>query len=163
MHSLSSGGLIVCAIMKQGTCQIRSTDDLSILSNSSVIVAPNDISATCISLIDSNGNLHFAATVTNESSYGESLPLVSTLEPPNYDIIGTGSLEGEAAVHIRTEYRFRFRIHFVAAFFHKHYVYYLNVQNKHLSNGRPPFTVSKLIRICRDDHRIFVIREYIAH
>ncbi|VDO25803.1 unnamed protein product [Onchocerca flexuosa] len=34
----------------------------------------------------------------------ESLPLVSTREPPNYDITGAGSLEGEAAVHVRAEH-----------------------------------------------------------
>lgn len=70
MHTLPSGGLIVCATMKQGVCQIRSTDDLSILSNSSITVAPNDISATCVSLVDSNGNLYVAATVTNDSPFG---------------------------------------------------------------------------------------------
>uniref|UniRef100_A0A0R3RZR8 tRNA (adenine(58)-N(1))-methyltransferase n=1 Tax=Elaeophora elaphi TaxID=1147741 RepID=A0A0R3RZR8_9BILA len=84
----------------------------------------------------------------------ESLPLVSTRQPPNYDVIGAGSLEGEAAVHIRAEYRSRFRVYFVTAFFHEHYVYYLSVQNKYLSNGKPPFTVSKLIRICRDEYRL---------
>ncbi|CAG9540417.1 unnamed protein product [Cercopithifilaria johnstoni] len=153
MHILPNGGLIVCAAMKQGICQIRSTDDLSVLSNSSITVAPNDISASCVSLVDNSDNLYVAATVLNDSPYGESLPLVSTREPPNYDVVGAGSLEGEAAVHIRAEYHSRFRVHFVAAFFHEHYVYYLSVQNKYLSNGSPPFTVSKLIRICREEHR----------
>lgn len=83
----------------------------------------------------------------------ESLPLVSTRVLPNYNIIGAGSLEGEAAVHVRAEYRSRFFIYFVAAFFHEHYVYYLSVQNRYLLNGRPPFTASKLIRICRDEHK----------
>uniref|UniRef100_A0A1I7VXJ7 Sema domain-containing protein n=1 Tax=Loa loa TaxID=7209 RepID=A0A1I7VXJ7_LOALO len=124
-----------------------------ILSNSSITVAPNDIGATCVSLVDSNSILYVAATVTNDSPYGGSIPLVSTRKPPNYDIIGSGSLEGEAAVHIRTEYRSRFRVYFIAAFFHEHYVYYLSVQNKYLSNGRSPFTASKLIRICRNEHR----------
>uniref|UniRef100_A0A1I8ESS9 Uncharacterized protein n=1 Tax=Wuchereria bancrofti TaxID=6293 RepID=A0A1I8ESS9_WUCBA len=52
----------------------------------------------------------------------ESLSIVSTHEPPNYDIIGGRSLEGEATVHIRAD---RFYVHFIAAFFHDHYVYYL--------------------------------------
>ncbi|VDK62047.1 unnamed protein product, partial [Onchocerca ochengi] len=153
MHTLPGGRLIICATMKQGICQIRSTNDLTILSNSSITVAPSDISATCVSLVDSNGNLYVAATVTNDSPYRESLPLVSTREPPNYDIIGAGSLEGEAAVHVRAEYRSRFRVYFVAAFFHEHYVYYLSIQNKYPPNERPLFIVSKLIRICRDEHR----------
>lgn len=70
MHILPNGGLVVCAAMKQGICQIRSTIDLSILSNSSITVAPNDMSATCVSLVDSSGNLYVAATVTNDSPYG---------------------------------------------------------------------------------------------
>lgn len=69
MHTLPGGRLIICATMKQGICQIRSTNDLTILSNSSITVAPSDISATCVSLVDSNGNLYVAATVTNDSPY----------------------------------------------------------------------------------------------
>lgn len=98
--------------------------------------------------------VHLPSHLFFNLSSRESLPLVSTREPPNYDIIGAGSLEGEAAVHIRAEYRSRFRVYFVAAFFHEHYVYYLSVQNKYLSNGKLPFIVSKLIRICRDEHRL---------
>uniref|UniRef100_A0A915PVS6 Sema domain-containing protein n=1 Tax=Setaria digitata TaxID=48799 RepID=A0A915PVS6_9BILA len=155
MHVLPDGGLIVCATMKQGICQIRSTDNLSLIRNSSITVAPNDVNATCVSLVDNSGNLFVAATITGDSPYRELFPLLSTREPPNYSIIGAGSLEDEAAVHIRAEYRSRLRIRFVAAFFHEHYVYYVSTQNKYMPNGRPPVTVhsSKLIRICREEHR----------
>lgn len=57
MHILPSGGLIICATMKQGTCQTRSAVDLSMLSNSSITVAPNNISTACVSLVESSGNL----------------------------------------------------------------------------------------------------------
>ncbi|OZC09893.1 hypothetical protein X798_02999 [Onchocerca flexuosa] len=76
--------------------------------------------------MDNNGNLYVAATSPMIHCMGstmrslvdcsklaslllvfpsrESLPLVSTREPPNYDITGAGSLEGEAAVHVRAEH-----------------------------------------------------------
>lgn len=68
--------------------------------------------------------------------------------------INSGSIDGEAAVHIRAEYRSRFHINYIAAFRDERYVYWAAVQNKYVqapSLANP--LVSRLIRVCQDDDK----------
>lgn len=97
-------------------------------------------------------------------SYRESFPAVSSREPPYYNIINSGSIEGEAAVHIRTEYRTRFRLRYVGAFLHDDYVYFVSVQSKRLSsNVLANLLISKLVRVCRGDHRYVLPNIFKCH
>lgn len=86
------------------------------------------------------------------------MPAVCSREPPNYNTINAGSIEGEAAVHIRYEYRRTLKVDYIAAFFHHQFVYFISVE--HQENKRivqkllPQKTeTSKLIRICKNDTR----------
>uniref|UniRef100_A0A915BHS0 Sema domain-containing protein n=3 Tax=Parascaris univalens TaxID=6257 RepID=A0A915BHS0_PARUN len=146
--------VLVCGSLHQGVCQVRSADTLSILANGSVPVAPNDANSSCVSVMDSDEVLFVASAYTNDSPYRESFPAVSSREPPYYNIINSGSIEGEAAVHIRTEYRTRFRLRYIGAFLHEDYAYFVSVQSKRLSsNVLANILISKLVRVCRGDHR----------
>lgn len=73
---------------------------------------------------------------------------------PNFLPINSGHIDGEAAVHVRAEYKSRFKIRYVGAFKDEHYVYWASVQKKYVqapSISNP--LVSRLIRICKDDDK----------
>ncbi|VDK58675.1 unnamed protein product [Anisakis simplex] len=140
----------------------ESFSNLNIIYNGSIPIAPNSANSSCVSIIDKSSEiLYVASEYTTESPYRESFPAVSSREPPYYNIINSGSIEGEAAVHIRAEYRNRFKVKYINAFLHHHYVFFLSLQNKHPSpNVISNSPISKLIRICKSDYRDAENRNY---
>lgn len=66
---LTKDGILICGTIRQGVCQIRSYHDLSVIRNGSVPVSPNSVSASCVSLIDSEGMLFVASTYAVDTPY----------------------------------------------------------------------------------------------
>ncbi|TMS39516.1 hypothetical protein L596_006026 [Steinernema carpocapsae] len=152
---VTSAGLLACGSVRQGVCDTRSLQNIhDVLQSGTVPIAANSANSSTVSLIGESGFLHVAATYSSDSPYRENFPAIATREPPLFYTINSGSIEGEAAVQIRAEYRSRFRVKYVGAFFDEHYVYYASVQNKYVqapSLANP--LVSKIIRICANDQR----------
>uniref|UniRef100_A0A7E4ZSZ3 Sema domain-containing protein n=1 Tax=Panagrellus redivivus TaxID=6233 RepID=A0A7E4ZSZ3_PANRE len=154
LHKLP-GGLFTCGTVRQGTCELRSLDNIArIVKNSSVPVAANSNNASTVSLIDAaSEKLYVASTHSFDSPYREDVPSVTTRLLYNLLPINAGSLDGEAAVHIRAEYRSRFRVNYVHAFRDEHYIYWATVQNKYVMSSAYAKKVTKLIRVCQDDDK----------
>uniref|UniRef100_A0A1I7Y844 Sema domain-containing protein n=1 Tax=Steinernema glaseri TaxID=37863 RepID=A0A1I7Y844_9BILA len=154
LHATSEG-VLACGSVRQGVCDVRSLKNIhEVLQSGTVPIAANSANSSTVSLIGNSGYLYVAATYSGDSPYRENFPAIATREPPLYYTINSGSIEGEAAVQIRAEYRSRFRVSYVGAFFDEHYVYYASVQNKYVqapSLANP--LVSKIIRICANDQR----------
>lgn len=149
-------GILNCGSVRQGICELRSVENINrVIRNSTAPVAANSPNASTISLIDASGEkLFVAATYSYESPYREGFPAVATRLAPNFFPINSGHIDGEAAVHIRAEYKSRFKISYVGGFFDEHYVYLASVQKKYVqapSISNP--LVSRLIRICKDDDK----------
>ncbi|KAK0399439.1 hypothetical protein QR680_003050 [Steinernema hermaphroditum] len=152
---VTSEGLLSCGSVRQGVCDIRSVNNIhDVVQSGTVPIAANSANSSTVSLLGESGFLYVAATYSGDSPYRENFPAIATREPPLYYTINSGSIEGEAAVQIRAEYRSRFRVNYVGAFLDEHYVYYASVQNKYVqapSLANP--LVSKIIRICANDQR----------
>uniref|UniRef100_A0A914CJF6 Sema domain-containing protein n=1 Tax=Acrobeloides nanus TaxID=290746 RepID=A0A914CJF6_9BILA len=155
LHRLPDG-LLVCGSVRQGICEIRSIGNLNrVLRNGSSPVAANSPNASTVSLVDETGEkLFVAATYSYESPYREGFPAVATRIAPNFLPINSGHIDGEAAVHIRAEYKSRFKIRYIGGFKDEHYIYWASVQKKYVQapSISNPF-VSRLIRICKDDDK----------
>uniref|UniRef100_A0AC34RI63 Sema domain-containing protein n=1 Tax=Panagrolaimus sp. JU765 TaxID=591449 RepID=A0AC34RI63_9BILA len=154
LHRLPNG-LLVCGSVRQGTCEIRSLDNLSqIISKSTVPVAANARNASTVSMVDDAGEkLFVAATYSYDSPYREGVPAVTTRLLYNFQPINSGGIESESAVTIRAEYRARFLVNYIGVFRHNKFVYWATVQNKYVGSTAYSKKVTKLIRVCQDDDK----------
>ena len=148
-------GLLVCGSVRQGSCEIRSLDNLSkVIRKSTIPVAANAQNASTVSLVDESGEkLFVAATYSYDSPYREGIPAVTTRLLYNFQPINAGGIESESAVTIRAEYRARFLVNYIDTFRHNKFVYWATVQNKYVVSNAYSKKVTKLIRVCQDDDK----------
>ncbi|KAH7725497.1 CRE-PLX-2 protein [Aphelenchoides avenae] len=149
-------GILACGSVRQGICEIRDAGNLRrTIRNSTVPVAANSANASTVSLLGKDSErIYVAATYSYDTPYREGFPAIATRLTSSLLPINSGSIEGEAAVYIRAEYRTRFRVQYIAAFLDEHYVYFATVQNKYVqapSIANP--TVSRLVRVCQNDDK----------
>ncbi|KAI6187233.1 hypothetical protein M3Y98_00220500 [Aphelenchoides besseyi] len=154
--------LLVCGSVRQGSCEWRETSTLRIVSESdgsTVPVAANSPDASTVASWfaeqpHGEENLYVASSYGADSPYREAFPAIATRSLPSLLPLNSGSIDGEAAVVVRAEFRSRFRVRYVSTFQDEHYVYWAAVQNRDIkgtSLTNPQ--VSRLIRVCRNDDK----------
>jgi hypothetical protein len=161
LHIFDNNKVLVCGSILQGVCQLYDVDDIRRAPIAvAVPVAANAANASTASVIGRDSTtgqlqLYVAASHTTDA-YRDSFPSVSTrsLHMGNMlELVERDSILGESALHIRAEFKSQFRVNYVAALQHEHFVYWGATQPRDVSGaGANPF-VSKLIRVCASDSR----------
>ncbi|CAD5226439.1 unnamed protein product [Bursaphelenchus xylophilus] len=160
-YSPKSDLLLVCGSVRQGICEWRDLNTLRVVNkheSSPIPVAANSPNASTTSLIVKDvydeDQLFVAASLTTESPYRDGFPAVTTRAIPSLITLNSGSLEGEAAVFIRADYRQRFKVEYVTSFTFDNYIYTASIQNQDLKlPSTLGHSVSKLIRVCQNDDK----------
>uniref|UniRef100_A0A1I7WME4 Sema domain-containing protein n=1 Tax=Heterorhabditis bacteriophora TaxID=37862 RepID=A0A1I7WME4_HETBA len=145
-------GLLHCGSVRQGICSLHSLRNLTLTSSNDIPVASNTASASTVSILLPDSRLVVAASHSSDSPYRDPFPAVALREPPDYLVANSGSLEGEAAVFIRAEFRSSFPVRYLKAFRHQHFVYIAAIQAEETRQARAPM-VTKLARFCDNDTR----------
>uniref|UniRef100_A0A915MX25 Sema domain-containing protein n=1 Tax=Meloidogyne javanica TaxID=6303 RepID=A0A915MX25_MELJA len=160
---LDINALLVCGSVRQGECQLRNFPTLEKLREHRSlsgnwqhvpVVANSPLASTAAILV---GDRLFVATGTSSeiptgNPYREAFPAVTTrLLSDGLQTVNAGSLDGEAAVHIRVEYRRHMQLNYLYAFRDQHFIYWLAVQPRSPNTGAA--LITRLIRVCLEDDR----------
>uniref|UniRef100_A0A1I8BV42 Sema domain-containing protein n=1 Tax=Meloidogyne hapla TaxID=6305 RepID=A0A1I8BV42_MELHA len=156
-------GILVCGSVRQGECQLRNFPTLErIREHRSLsgnwqhvpVVANSPLASTAAILV---GDRLFVASgisseIPTDSPYREAFPAITTrLLSDGLQTVHSGSLDGEAAVHIRVEYRRHMQLRYLYAFRDQHFIYWLAVQPRNANTGAA--LITRLIRVCLEDDR----------
>nr|CAD2125875.1 unnamed protein product [Meloidogyne enterolobii] len=160
---LDINALLVCGSVRQGECQLRNFPTLERMREHRSlsgnwqhvpVVANSPLASTAAILV---GDRLFVATGTSSeiptgNPYREAFPAVTTrLLSDGLQTANVGSLDGEAAVHIRVEYRRHMQLNYLYAFRDQHFIYWLAVQPRSPNTGAA--LITRLIRVCLEDDR----------
>ncbi|KAL3077577.1 hypothetical protein niasHS_012283 [Heterodera schachtii] len=152
--------LLICGSTRQGECQLRQLPSLERLQRHAAIagtwqhipVAANAPDASTAALLVAERLFVGAQSAHANSPYREAFPAVTTrLLADGLQPARVGSLDGEAAVYVRAEFRARLPIRYLLVFRDSHFVYWLVVQPVSAQSGSPLTT--RLVRVCLEDDR----------
>uniref|UniRef100_A0A183BYN8 Sema domain-containing protein n=1 Tax=Globodera pallida TaxID=36090 RepID=A0A183BYN8_GLOPA len=158
--AMSVDAVLVCGSTRQGECQLRQLPSLERLHRHAAVagawqhvpVAANAPDASTAALLVASRLFVGAQSAHADSPYREALPAVTTrLLTDGLQPVRAGSLDGEAAVYIRTEFRARLPVRYLLAFNDSQFAYWLVVQPASAQSGAPLTT--RLVRVCLEDDR----------
>ena len=155
--------LLSCWSARQGTCELRSLDDLTqLVQNSSVPAVGNDARNSTVGFIAAAANsqelLYVAATYTGHGPYRDEVPALAgrSLDRAKFmSVLGSkagGLKASRASIEFIARFAKSFIVHYVHAFNHGVYNYFLSVQHADTdAMQRGERLLTKIGRLCLND------------
>lgn len=165
----STSRLITCDSIFQGTCAVRSLQNVSHIEESvqEAVVANNDTLSTVAFIAPGPPSppvtnvMYIGVTYTGNSVYRSEIPAVSSrsLEKGKMFQIASSAVTTGTRTFINSYARESYLINYVYGFSSERFSYFLTTQLKHNSHSAPKEYITKLVRICHEDSNYYSYTE----
>lgn len=161
--------LISCGSLFQGTCTVRSLQNVSIIEQDvqDAIVANDEHSSTVAFIAPGPPNppitnvLYIGVTYTHNSLYRSEIPAVASrsLEKGRMFQLASSAVTTGTRIFINSFARESYKVNYVYGFSSESFSYFLTTQMKHNHPTTSREYISKLVRICHEDSNYYSYTE----
>lgn len=165
----STSRLITCGSVFQGTCTVRSLQNVSHIEDTvqEAVVANNERSSTVAFIAPGPPSppvtnvMYVGVTYTGNSPYRSEIPAVASrsLEKGKMFQIASAAVTTGTRIFINSYARESYLVNYVYGFSSERFSYFLTTQLKHNNQQAPKEYISKLVRICQEDSNYYSYTE----